>query len=251
MKITSEQDNKGTSRRILNSLYEYDDFMASVSSMVDLGCGPGHDLVWWATATTRDDSPQPLNIRCYGVDLEPAPKFLSQHLNITYQQTSFEEDIISHPGGFDVLWCYDAFQYAVNPLQTLTQWWHMTSPGGMLVVSVPQTVLVHQRRLAYYLDSKSLYHHTLVSMIRLLATAGWDCRSGFFQQLPNDPWIHAIVYKSMHAPLDPKTSNWYQLSELGLLPESADRSILAHGHLQQQDLIVPWIDKSLMSMAQL
>jgi hypothetical protein len=91
----------------------------------------------------------------------------------------------------------------------------------------------------------------MVSLMHMLAMSGWDCRAGFFRQMPADPWIHAIVYKSSHAPQDPKTTTWHALSELELLPESADRSIYAHGHLRQQDLVVPWIDKSLASMAQL
>jgi hypothetical protein len=83
----------------------------------------------------------------------------------------------------------------------------------------------------------------------MLATAGWDCRGGFFKQTPADTWIHAVVYKSAHSPLDSKTSTWHTLSELKLLPESADRSIFSHNYLRQQDLVLPWIDHSLMSMA--
>jgi hypothetical protein len=83
----------------------------------------------------------------------------------------------------------------------------------------------------------------------MLATAGWDCNSGFFKQTPSDPWIHAAVYKSAHAPQDPKSTDWHKLSELKLLPQSADRSVYSHGYLRQQDLIVPWLDHSLMSMA--
>lgn len=251
MKFVHPGDSHRHSLQVLNALYEYDDFMSSVASMVDLGCGLGHDLIWWATATTRDEVPEPLNIRCYGIDLAPAPKSTKSYLNIAYQQGSFEETMVPHPGGFDVLWCHDAFQYAVNPLQTLSQWWHMASPGGMLVLSVPQTILVHQHRLSHYLDAGSYYHHTLVSLIRMLATSGWDCRSGFFQQRAGDPWIHAIAYKSSHAPQDPKTTTWHDLSALELLPESADQSIYAHGYLRQQDLILPWVDKSLASLAQL
>jgi hypothetical protein len=89
----------------------------------------------------------------------------------------------------------------------------------------------------------------MVSLIYQLATAGWDCDSGFFRQAPTDPWIHAVVYKSIHKPQDPKTTTWHTLTELGLLPESAMKSIHAHNCLRQQDLVVPWIDHSLMSMA--
>jgi hypothetical protein len=83
----------------------------------------------------------------------------------------------------------------------------------------------------------------------MLATCGWDCRSGFFKQAPTVPWIHVAVYKSKHKPLDPTTTSWYQLSELELIPASAKASIDAHGYLNQQDLVLPWLDHSLMSMA--
>jgi hypothetical protein len=89
----------------------------------------------------------------------------------------------------------------------------------------------------------------MVNLMYMLATAGWDCRTGFFKQTPTDSWLHAVVYKSAHEPMDPKKTTWHDLSALKLLPESADASIYANGYLQQQDLVVPWIDHSLMSMA--
>jgi SAM-dependent methyltransferase len=250
MKFIHPGDSHRHSLQVLNALYEYDDFMESIVTVADLGCGTGEDLEWWASRTTRDDSPVPLNIQCQGIDLLDQLPVAKRYANITYQRTDFEGKIHAPKKGFDILWCHDAFQYCVNPLQTLSNWWHIASEGGMLAISVPQTVLAHRRQLAYYLDTGCLYHHTMVSLMHMLAMSGWDCRAGFFRQMPADPWIHAIVYKSSHAPQDPKTTTWHDLSALELLPESADRSIYAHGHLRQHDLIVPWIDKSLASMAQ-
>jgi hypothetical protein len=60
-----------------------------------------------------------------------------------------------------------------------------------------------------------------------------------------------VVYKSAQMPQDPATATWQSLSEQGLLPESADRSIYAHGYLRQQDLILPWVDHSIASLSQL
>jgi len=251
MKFVHPGDSHRHSLQVLNALYEYDDFMESIATVADLGCGSGEDLEWWATRTTRDDNPQPLNIQCQGIDIIENLPVAKKHANTTYQRTDFEGKIHAPKKGFDILWCHDAFQYCVNPLQTLSNWWHIASDGGMLAISVPQTVLTHRRQLAYYLDTGCLYHHTMVSLIHMLAMSGWDCRSGFFLQRSADPWIHAIVYKSSHEPQDPKITTWHDLSALELLPESADRSIYAHGHLRQHDLIVPWIDKSLASMAQL
>ena len=85
----------------------------------------------------------------------------------------------------------------------------------------------------------------------MLAIAGWDCAGGFFQETPNDPCIHAVVYKGAQEPQDPRKTSWYDLAENNLLPESAAKSVNAHGYLRQQDLTVPWLDHSLTWMGKL
>lgn len=242
-------DSHQHSLETLNQLYEHDDFMFSLRTVVDLGCGSGDDLIWWATRTTRDDDSQPLNIKCHGIDLGGNSLVVNQHKNITYQQGNFEDPIIAPEGGFDVLWCHDAFQYAVNPIQTLSNWWHIASPGGMLSLTVPVTQQIHRRQLSYVLPNGHYYHHTMVSLMYMLATAGWDCGAGFFKQTLTEPWIHAVVYKSSQPPQNPYKINWHTLVEQNLLPQSAVKSIYAHSALRQQDLVVPWIDGSLLSMA--
>ena len=249
MKFIYPGDSHRHSLQILDALYEYDDFMASIRTMLDLGCGTGEDLEWWATRTTRDDNAEPLNIRCTGIDLAPALPLIERYNNIFYQSIDFESPLATNTMGYDVLWCHDSFQFAQSPVATLSNWWHAASTGGMLCISVPQTINFYRKQFDYVLHSGCYYHHTMVSLIYMLATAGWDCRAGFFLQNPLEPWIHAVVYKSEHAPRNPKSTNWHELSELKLLPDSAARSVKAHGYLRQQDLIVPWIDHSLMSMA--
>ena len=249
MTFTRPDDSHKHSLETLSQLYQYDDFMASIRTVLDLGCGNGDDLEWWATRTTREDSPQPLNIRCTGIDLSPELTLTKRHNNIFYHSSDFENTIPSTPSGFDVLWCHDAFQYAHAPVATLSQWWHLASPGAMLYLAIPTTQRVHRNQLDYHLPSGCYYHYTMVNLIYMLATAGWDCGTGFFKQVPNDSWIHAIVYKSSQEPMDPKTTTWHRLSELQLLPRSAAKSIQAHNYLRQQDLVISWVDHSLMSMA--
>jgi len=249
MTFAHSGDSHQHSLQVLNQLYQYDDFMLSIKTVLDLGCGSGDDLTWWATRTTRDENPQPLNIQCTGIDLAPDLNLTKRHDNVFYQSVDFESTIAPTPLGFDILWCHDSFQYAQSPVKTLSNWWHLASPGAMLCLAVPVTQRIHRGQLDYYLPAGSYYHYTMVNLIYMLATAGWDCRSGFFRQAPADPWIHAVVYKSAHEPQDPKTATWHALSEFKLLPESADRSVYAHNYLRQQDLVVPWLDHSLMSMS--
>jgi SAM-dependent methyltransferase len=237
------------SLEILNTLYEYDDFMSSVKTLVDLGCGIGEDLEWWATRTTRDEAPVPLNIRCSGVDLADQLPMAKKYPNITYQKTNFEEQIHTFKKlKFDVLWSHDSFQYCIDPIGTLARWKNISAEGAMLIISVPHTTNFVQRQMAFEQLSGCYYHHTMVSLIHMLAVNGWDCRSGYFLKSPTDNWLNAIVYNTNIEPMNPRTTSWHQLSEMKLLPESADKSIMAHNYLRQQDLTIPWIDKSLTWM---
>lgn len=249
MTFTRPGDSHKHSLDTLNLLYRYDDFMLSIKTVLDLGCGNGDDLEWWATRTTRDENPQPLNIRCTGVDVAPELSLTTQYNHIFYQSGDFETELPLTPQGYDILWCHDSFQYAQSPLQTLSRWWKLGSAGSMLYLAVPVTQRIYRNQLEYFLPAGCYYHHTMVSLIYMLATAGWDCRAGFFKQTVGDPWIHAVVYKHESGPLDPKTASWHALSERKLLPESAERSVFAHNYLRQQDLVVPWLDQSLSTMA--
>jgi hypothetical protein len=114
----------------------------------------------------------------------------------------------------------------------------------MIVLIVPQTTNFQQKKQMFYQPSGCYYHHTMISLIHMLATAGWDCKSGFFLQRPNHPWHYALAYKSTHAPMNPKTTSWYDLEQLNLLPESVCKSVQAHGYPIQSELILPWLDKS-------
>jgi SAM-dependent methyltransferase len=249
MSFRNDEERHEHSLQTLNTLFEYDDFMESIGSLVDLGCGAGADLEWWATRTTRDDAPIPLNIRCTGIDIADAPSKFKKYPNVTHQKFDFEKvNELSLKSKFDVLWCHDAFQYCVNPLDTLAKWNGIAEDGGMLVIAVPQTTFMNIRQLSFVQPSGCFYHHTVVSLMHMLAVNGWDCNSGFFLKRPDDEFIHVIAYKSTHAPMNPKTTTWHELVEKDLLPETAVASIQHHSMVRQQDLVLQWIDKSLSVM---
>ena len=247
MTFRNAEESHSHSLETLNWLYEYDDFMASIDTLIDLGCGSqALDLEWWATRTTRGDNPEPLDIKCTGLDLLDGISVAKKYSNITYQNNNFEQLIFTpKKKKYDVLWCHDAFQYAVNPLNTLKLWWDIAEPGAMLALILPQTTNIEHRKFVFNQPNACYYHHSIVSLIHMLAVNGWDCASGFFKKAPTDDWLHAMVYKSQHAPMDPRTTSWYQLADLGLLPKTAVESVMRHGYMSQGDLVLPWIDKSL------
>lgn len=239
------QESHQHSLETLEMLYRYDDFMESVGRVVDLGCGrEALDLQWWATRSTRDDEPVPLNIQCMGMDLCDGLSGEARELKISYQLKDIETPI-EVKRKFDLLWCHDTFQYMVNPIQTLSNWWHIAQDDAMLVLILPQATNIEFNHQAFDLPSGCYYNHTVVSLIQMLAVSGWDCGSGFFKKRPNDPWIHAVAYKSQHAPMDPRQTSWHTLSEKELLPATAVESLNKFGFVRQRDLVLPWLDKSL------
>lgn len=245
----SAQESHQHSLKTLEAFYEFDDFMESIDSLVDMGCGNGLDLEWWATRTTRGENPQPLNIKCVGIDLASSLPLAHKYQNMTYQCVDFEQPIPMGRRKYDVIWSHDSFQYVVNPFQTLSNWRNIINDSGMMVLILPQTTNLEFNKQAFDQRDGVYWHWTITNLIHVLAVTGWDCRSGFFLKNPTDPWIHAVVYKSQHEPMNPRTTRWYDLAEKNLLPDSAVSSINRHGYLRQRDLILPWIDKSLGSMA--
>lgn len=241
----NHEESHAHSLETLNSFYKFDDFMESIGTVADLGCGNGLDLEWWATRTTRDDDHQPLNIHCTGIDINSSMTMQHAYKNVTFQCMDFEENNISTSGKFDLLWSHDSFQYCINPIATLSKWWHATSPGGMLALVFPQTTNIEKRKFAFTQNDGCYYHHSLVSIIHMLTVSGWDCTDGFFLKKPTDNWLHAIAYKSDHTPMNPKTTRWYDLVDKNLLPESAKNSVMRHGYLDQRDLVLPWLDRNL------
>jgi SAM-dependent methyltransferase len=245
--FSSPEESHAHSLHTLAALYEYDDFMASIDTMADLGCGAGLDLEWWATRTTRDESPRPLNIRCVGIDRAPELAITRKYPNIRYQSQDFESDLLRQKRRFDLLWCHDSFQFVIDPVRTLSLWYHAMEQDGMLVIIVPQSTNIEHRRQAFDQRDYCYYNWTLVGLIHMLAVSGFDCAGGFFRKLPQDLWLHAIVYRSATPPRDPRSTSWYDLAQAGLLPASAMNSIDRHGYVRQRDLVLPWLDRSLAS----
>ena len=111
--FSNNEQSHAHSLEVLNLLREHDTFMESISTMADMGAGGCLDTLWWTGLTTRDENPEPLNLRCYAVDRAPIRIDFDMPENMTYIQKDFERRVL--PVDVDVIWCHDAFQYAVNP----------------------------------------------------------------------------------------------------------------------------------------
>ena len=238
----NKQESHNHSLRILDILKLYDSVLDSVTVVADMGCGAGLDIKWFAEAETRDDPPIPYDYVCYAVDkdLSKLPKKMPKNVHLI--EGDFSERLL--PRKADILWSHDSLQYSLNPLQTLKTWNESMSLNGMLILTVPQySGHRYNRRVSRAYDGV-YYDFNVCNLIYMLAVNGFDCKDAYFLKEKNDPWIHAVVYKSDIPPMDPAATRWYDLMEAGLLNDSAVKSINEYGHLRQEDLIFPWIDRN-------
>jgi SAM-dependent methyltransferase len=239
----TQEDSHKHSLQLLNLLYEFDDFMDSLSVIADMGCGSGLDTHWWATLMDREDPPEPHNYLCYAVDrdtskIDDTIKALG---NVKVLTGNFEERLI--PRQVDLIWSHDSFQYVINPLNTLKVWNETMNVNGMLVLSMPMHQSYQYNRLTTRSMSGSYYHYNICNLMYMLAVNGFDCKDCYFYLEPNSQWLYAAVYKSDIEPMDPATTSWFDLADKNLLNDSVVRCLHTYGHIRQEELIFTWLDK--------
>lgn len=239
--FNNSEDSHDHSMRVLELISLYDDFMDSITVIADMGCGAGLDINWFATLCDRDETPQPYNYVCYGVDKDLSKMNKVLPPNLYTLEGNFEAPIL--PRKADLMWSHDAFQYATNPLGTLKLWNEQMNVNGMLAIVVPQSMSYSYNRYAVRTYDGCFFNYNACSLIYMLAVNGFDCKDSYFYKSPNDPWIHVAVYKSEHEPMDPAATKWYDLADKGLLHPSMEASINKFGHLRQEDILLPWLDR--------
>lgn len=237
------------SLEILELLYDHDDFMESVRTVADMGAGDGDDALWWATRSTREDEPRPLNIKVKAVDLPVDDPDRRRHKNIDWVMSDFSNTDIPH-NSIDLVWAHDSLQFTNNPIGTLSHWHSIMKTDAMLCLTIPYnhsfTNYRHENRIDTVTHSGAYFNYTISNLIVMLASCGFDCRGGHFKFSHEYPWIDAAVYKGEATPQ--AKMNWYELLDNKLLPVTAETAILARGYLRDSDLTLEWIDHSVYSL---
>lgn len=241
------QESHEHSLETLNLLYQYDSFLDSLEVIADIGCGSGLDIRWWATLMTRDDPPEPRNYKCFAIDkdLKGFLPEIQELSNVRCYEDDFERtdprSIL--PIKVDLLWSHNSFQYVTNPLGALKLWNGLMNVNGMLVLIFPLSTRYEYNRIQTNSWNGCYYNHNIVNLMYMLAVNGFDCRDAYFKVSPDNSWLSVAVYKTEIEPLNPQTTTWYDLSDLGLLNDSVVNCIQRFGYVRQEEIITSWLDK--------
>jgi SAM-dependent methyltransferase len=229
----------------LEQLNEFIEFKRSIKSLLDLGCGSGFDLNYWASLEDGDeDTPKRLDINCIGLsdkinsDLEAVA---IKNKNVTLKQHDFNLDYEIPIGKkVDVIWCHNVLQYCHSPLMILQSVSNTLTKNGMLYLCVPSTINVNYGRFKNYTYDHQFNTFTATQLIYLLALCGFDCDDFYLKKEKHQDLIQIITYKNR----DPFAANstWYELLEAGCFSNNIKDIIMSYGYLTDQGLITKWLD---------
>lgn len=184
------------------------------------------------------------NIKCYAVDKDISQLSPTVSSSIIRLEGDFEKKRIL-TSNVDMIWCHNAFQYAISPVNTLRLFSEQMVENGMLYIGLPYQTNYQYNRLVHRNHNLVYYNHNFLTMVYMLAVNGFDCRDAYFLKKREDPWLHAVVYKSDVAPMDPASTTWYDLIDRGLVNESMASCMQKYGHMRQEELFYAWLDKNL------
>ena len=214
-----------------------------INDILDIGCGKCYDLSWWVNINDGDlKNPQPLNIKCVGLDIIKPSNKESMHENIYFVEHDFNstDRLPFSDRKFDVVWCHDVLQYAHNPLKLLGAINHQMAINSMLYICVPSTVNVLYGKFHNYTFSKYYSTFTMTQLIYLLALNGFDCKNGYFKKNAYEDIIQITTYKNTE-PFD-YASSWYNLLEKNVFSDNISKIISSKGYLTDNGLVTTWLD---------
>lgn len=237
--FSSDKESHEHSLETINFIEKYESYLMGIRTIYDMGCGSGKDAHYWTTLKYFSNGYMiPYSFKVVGIDILPV-KLKYDQPRLTFIEHDFEE----YDSGLnaDMIWSHDSFRFAQNPLKTLSSWWNILNPNGMLCIITPQTTNIHHGKPVNRTYSGNFYHYTITNLIYMLAVSGFDLRDNRFWRKPGDPWLHLIAYKGEWEPFqNPRNVTWYQLLER--LPERWSHEIKKSGYLKEEVLQTHWIN---------
>jgi len=235
---------------VLKLLGEHHDFMESLSSIAIMEDPTGDDAAWWSDYRFDPaDKSSKLDVEISVYGKQNRIRNVNKRSNMRFVNCDIGNTRAA-PNTYDLIWAKNCLNTTSNPLQTLRHWWSLLKEDGMLCLSVPQTAFIDElSRWQIHSYSGQYFSWNIVNLIQMLAVNGFDCRDAHFKQQQHNPHIWAAVYKSSVKPMEPDSTNWYQLQAANLTPRSLDACIQSFGYVRHEFLKVEWLDHTVYDLA--
>ena len=132
------------------------------STVLDIGCGYGHDLVHFAQGSL-------------GLEAGEAKVNFARSLGLDIKLGNAENDLAGIDREFDLVWCLDFLVHMASPYKFLYDCRRLLKPGGKIVVQVPLMSFFNMHRSRYHfyaLNKKSLAYLMEMAGYKILKTSG-------------------------------------------------------------------------------
>lgn len=217
---------------IIQELENYPETMGSLTSLAILGVDNGEIID--AFSVMENPHGKPYTYKIFAVDNKN--EILGKYRKIRRLQfvgVDFYDDL-HMPQQVDMIYT-EKFHLSYNPYRFISNANRCMTDGGILCFNVATLISTEYNRITHISSNDQPFAWTIPGLIYMLASNGFECTH--FRK--NTDSIDVLVYKKTD-PMDRPTC--YELSDRGLLTDSMKESVLKHGVITDEELVITWID---------
>lgn len=222
-------------------------------NVLDVGCGLGIQAAWWASRRPPEKEDKfgiKASTECHGVDLYPPDAEL---VNKFYFKQEDYHNLSFGNSQFDIVWSHFSLEYSPNPMKALAEWRRVCKDDGHLHITVPASFKKKFGKVHTELRPGQQSWFSITNLIYMLAYTGWLPREAHFQADIKRGILRGLVPANpdQATPLDPLTTNLYELAERGVFDRWVTAMINDRGTFDETNLVITWATGTVLDFRSL